>query len=191
MMVSTTGKRDSFDELLYGRRVRQSIEIKTPLSGRCTQLMRFGHIGEAFEVSTRSFTVTDDPGRKTVVVKVLAAGVNMSDVKMIKGLMPYVKPPVITGRDYSGVIVQTPPGHEYLLNKEVFGVGARGIGCRSDGTHSQYLHVPVDCVAHKPSTLSHEQAGTLGVPYFTAYEAVVSRCRTTASDIVVVQVRNT
>jgi len=170
-------------------------QANSPVEGKFSQLMAFGPISTSLSVSTRSFAVgeqTDDVGsnsKQRVVVKVLAAGVNMSDVKMIKGLMPYVKPPMIMGRDYSGVVIQCPKGREDLLNKEVYGVGASVMGCRGDGSHSQYISLPVDCVSLKPSTLTHEQAGTLGVPYFTAYACVVTKARTTAKDVVVIQVR--
>lgn len=53
-----------------------------------------------FGMETRDFTKSKSPANK-VLIKVLASSVNMSDVKMRAGLMPFVKPPIVSGRDYS------------------------------------------------------------------------------------------
>jgi len=148
--------------------------------GGCARLARTGgELSDAFEVGMQCLA----PAAGEVVVKVLAAGVNMSDVKEARGLMPFVEPPVVTGRDFSGVVVHGP---EELMGKAVYGTGGE-LGFRRDGSHAQYLCVPAECVALKPSKLTHEEAGTLGVPYVTAYEAVVTKAQVATGELVVVQ----
>ena len=139
-------------------------------------------IGQAkwsFGVETRKVVAHKS---EEVVVKVMAAGINMSDVKMVAGLMPFVKPPIVSGRDYSGVVVSSGD----LMGKEVYGT-AGSLGFLGDGTHAQYVSISSDLITEKPSTLTHEQAGTLGVPYFTAYESLVSRAAIKVGEVAVVQ----
>ncbi|GBG25534.1 Alcohol dehydrogenase 1 [Hondaea fermentalgiana] len=124
----------------------------------------------------------DAPREDEVLIKVVAAGINMADVKQAGGLMPFVKTPIITGRDYCGVVEEGPSD---LIGKHVFGTGGP-LGYLCDGSHAQYLKIPVADVALKPDALTPEQAGTLGVPFFTAYLAVVTQGRVKEGDVVAV-----
>lgn len=69
----------------------------------------------------------------------------------------------------------------------MYGTGG-SLGFRNDGSHSQYLELgDASLVTEKPSTLSHDQAGTVGVPYFTAYEAIVNNANLHEGEVIVVQ----
>lgn len=108
------------------------------------------------------------PGDDEVLVKVKAAGLNQSDVSNVLGRHPYTTLPRTPGRDFSGVVIQGPPG---FLGKEVWGTG-KELGFTRDGTHAEYLVLPADGIALKPQSLSFSQAASCGVPYTTAWSAL-------------------
>jgi len=102
------------------------------------------------------------------VVEVLAAAVNPSDVKAALGMMPHAVWPRVPGRDYAGRVIAGPTN---WLGKEVWGTGG-DLGMTRDGTHSRYLVLPIDALACKPESVSLAAAGTVGVPFVTAYEGL-------------------
>lgn len=108
------------------------------------------------------------PGADEVLVEIKAAGLNPSDVKNVLGRFPYTTLPLIPGRDFAGVVVEGP---QALLGQEVWGTG-RELGFFADGSHAQFVKLPANGVAHKPSHLSFAQAASLGVPYTTAWDAL-------------------
>ncbi len=101
-----------------------------------------------------------------VTIEVRAAGINPSDVKAMLGLMPSATWPRTPGRDYAGVVVAGPLK---LLGAEVWGSGG-DVGITRNGTHAERLVVPASAVSAKPRNLSMEEAGSVGVPFVTAYE---------------------
>lgn len=106
------------------------------------------------------------PGQ--VVVEVKAAGVNPSDVKAALGFMPHAVWPRVPGRDFAGVVRQGP---QSLIGAEVWGGGGE-LGITQDGTHARWLALPQAAVRAKPANLSFEEAGSIGVPFITAFEGL-------------------
>jgi NADPH:quinone reductase-like Zn-dependent oxidoreductase len=102
------------------------------------------------------------------VVRVEAASVNPSDVKNVAGRMSQTTLPRVPGRDYSGVVVDGPKD---WIDKEVWGTGG-DVGFTRDGSHAEYIQVPIASLVRKPETLSHEQAGSVGVTFVTAWCAL-------------------
>ena len=111
---------------------------------------------------------TPTPGADEVLVQIKAAGLNPSDVKNVLGRFPYTTLPRIPGRDFAGVVVEGPPA---LIGQQVWGTG-RELGFFADGSHAQFVKLPANGVALKPSRLSFSQAASLGVPYTTAWDAL-------------------
>ena len=109
-----------------------------------------------------------EPGDDEVRVQITAAGLNPSDLKNVLGRFPYTTVPRIPGRDFAGIVEAGPAA---WLGKEVWGSG-KGIGFARDGSHAEYLCLPVTALAEKPSCLSFAQAAACGVPWITALEAV-------------------
>ncbi len=103
------------------------------------------------------------------VVRVLAASVNPSDVKNVEGRMSQTTLPRTPGRDYSGVVVDGPAE---WLGAEVWGSGG-DTGFTREGTHAEYVVVPVASLRRKPANLTHEEASAIGVNFITAWCAVV------------------
>jgi len=102
---------------------------------------------------------------ENAVVRVEAASVNPSDVKNVAGRMLQTILPRVPGRDYSGVVVDGPND---WLGQEVWGTGG-DVGFTRDGTHAEYVVVPRSSLVRKPAILSHEEAGSVGVTFVTAW----------------------
>jgi NADPH2:quinone reductase len=107
------------------------------------------------------------------VVRVLAASVNPSDVKNVEGRMSQTTLPRTPGRDYSGVVVDGPAE---WLGAEVWGSGG-DTGFTREGTHAEYVVVPVASLRRKPANLTHEEASAIGVNFITAWCAVVDAAK--------------
>jgi len=102
------------------------------------------------------------------VVRVQAAAVNVSDVKAALGMMPHAIWPRTPGRDFAGRVVAGPAE---WMDVEVWGTGG-DLGISRDGTHSQFLLLPLEALSRKPASVSLAAAGTVGVPFITAFEGL-------------------
>jgi NADPH2:quinone reductase len=109
-----------------------------------------------------------EPGQGEALVRVKAAGINPSDIGNVAGRFKKTTLPRTPGRDFAGVVVKGKQ-HE---GQEVWGSGPK-LGIVHDGSHAEYVVVPEEVLALKPKSLSMEQAGTIGVPYITAWASVV------------------
>ncbi len=145
---------------------------------RAVQLTVFGE--------PRDARVSDVPMQEVrpgeALVKVLAAGINPSDLVNIRGGFKQTKLPRIIGRDFSGTVVEGPPE---LKGRNVWGSGG-DIGFTRDGSHAEYLAVPQSALSLQPSKLSAESAAACGIPFITAYAALVERAHVKAGDFVAV-----
>jgi NADPH2:quinone reductase len=101
-----------------------------------------------------------------VVIQVLAAAVNPSDVKATLGIMPHAVFPRTPGRDFAGVVVDGPAS---LVGQHVWGSGG-DIGITRDGSHARFMMLPEAAVQIIPKGISVEEAGAVGVPFVTACE---------------------
>jgi NADPH:quinone reductase len=109
-----------------------------------------------------------EPG--SILVRVKAAAINPSDAKNVLGKMKETTVPRIPGRDFAGIVAVGTP--EYPEGTEVFGTGGN-LGFSRDGSHAEFIQVPLAAVKPKPKSLTFEQAATVGIPYLTAWRAVV------------------
>jgi len=110
------------------------------------------------------------PGPDSLLVAVKPAGLNPSDAKNVLGRMHQTKAPRIPGRDFAGIVVV---GTEtYPVGTEVFGCGGT-LGFDRDGSHAEYVAVPAEALQPKPRVLTFEQAATVGIPYLTAWHAIM------------------
>jgi NADPH:quinone reductase-like Zn-dependent oxidoreductase len=124
-------------------------------------------------------TVRDDlpeppVGPDTVLVRVHAAGVNPVDLGIrgghLAGLFPHHFP-IVPGWDVAGVVEAAGPAVvDFAAGDEVFGYVRR-----DDvqwGTQAELVPAPQRCLAHKPSSLSFAEAGSLPLAGLTAYQAL-------------------
>jgi NADPH:quinone reductase-like Zn-dependent oxidoreductase len=101
----------------------------------------------------------------TAQVRVIAASINPSDVKNLAGAMKQTTLPRIPGRDYAGVVEKGPAE---WIGAEVWGTGG-DTGFTRDGTHAEFIAVPVASLRRKPDRLSFDQAASVGVNYLAAW----------------------
>jgi NADPH:quinone reductase-like Zn-dependent oxidoreductase len=122
------------------------------------------------------------PRHGEVLIKVQAAAINPSDVKNVMGKMSQTTFPRTPGRDFAGVIEQGPAD---LIGRSVFGTGG-DLGYLRDGSHAEYLIVPVEAVVPRPDRLSAEQATAMGLAYMTAWAALVDAAQLEAGENILI-----
>ena len=106
------------------------------------------------------------PSAGDVTIEIHAAGINPSDAKAMLGLMPSAVFPRTPGRDFAGVVTEGP---REMVGRQVWGSGG-DVGISRNGSHAERLVLPADAIREKPARLSMLEAGTVGVPFVTAYE---------------------
>jgi NADPH:quinone reductase-like Zn-dependent oxidoreductase len=122
-----------------------------------------------------------------VLVKVVAAGVNPVDLRLRAGGPdgPAADAlPAVLGRDFSGVVVESPyEDHALHPGDEVFGLA---MAPRMPGSYAAYVAVPSVSLTRKPSRLSHVEAAATPVSALTAWGMVVDIGRAHEGQVVLV-----
>jgi len=121
-------------------------------------------------------------GPDEVLVQVKAAAVNPSDIKNVLGGMHETTLPRTPGRDFAGTVVAGPPE---LLGQGVFGSGG-DLGFRRDGSHAEFVAVPELAVVIKPGSLDFAHAAAVGLPYITAWAALMEVARLQPAETVLI-----
>ena len=121
-------------------------------------------------------------GTQSAVVQIKAASVNPSDVKNLSGHFKQTIPPRVPGRDFSGVVVDGPP---QWRDAEVWGTGG-DIGFTRNGTHAEYLELPLDALVRKPQSLSHREASAIGVNFVVAWLGAMHYAKLIAGETIAV-----
>ncbi|HEX4788434.1 MAG TPA: zinc-binding alcohol dehydrogenase family protein [Actinospica sp.] len=121
-------------------------------------------------------------GEGTAVVAVRAASVNPSDLKNVAGAMEGTVLPRVPGRDFAGVVVDGPPSWRDV---EVWGTGG-DVGFTLDGSHAEYIRVPISALARKPEQLTFEEASAIGVNFVIGWVGAVETGRLREGETVVV-----
>jgi NADPH:quinone reductase-like Zn-dependent oxidoreductase len=141
--------------------------------------LRFEAYGPPSVLSLRELSIPElEPGQ--ALVEVHASAVNPSDVKNVAGVFK-ASLPRVPGRDYAGVVAAG-KGWE---GKEVWGSGP-GFGVIRDGADAQYVVVALDALSEKPAQLSMAEASAVGVPYLTAWSALVDAAAIQAGETVLI-----
>ena len=131
--------------------------------------LRFGKTGSLDELKLADIA-RPVPGENEILIQVKAAAINPSDIKNVLGKMHETSVPRTPGRDFAGVVVEGPPA---LIGSSVFGTGGN-LGFGRDGSHAEYVAVPAAVAVPISKGISFEGAATLGLPFITAYAALVS-----------------
>jgi NADPH2:quinone reductase len=117
-----------------------------------------------------------------LLVKIEASGLNPSDIVSVQGRFAGSVLPRIVGRDFAGTVVE---GRTELTGTEVWGTGG-DLGISRNGTHAEYVVIPAAAAARRPKNLSAEEAAAVGVPFVTAFSALVSLGQVKAGEWVIV-----
>jgi NADPH:quinone reductase len=125
---------------------------------------------------------TPPPNLQQALVRVEAASINPSDVKNVQGLMAQTTLPRTPGRDFAGVVEAGPSS---WIGAEVWGSGG-DTGFTRDGSHAEYIVVPVASLRRKPKILSFDQAASVGVNFITACTGLVAAAELRAGETVLI-----
>jgi alcohol dehydrogenase len=141
---------------------------------KSAQIKTYGD-SEVLEINPNSPSL-NDPLESMVLVPVKAAGVNPSDWKLREGFFKQMAPlqfPATLGMDFSGVIEKVGKGVSPDLKQgdEVYGQG--GVLAGGSGAFAEMALAKADKIAHKPKTLTHEQAAGLPLVGVSAWQALV------------------
>jgi NADPH:quinone reductase-like Zn-dependent oxidoreductase len=121
------------------------------------------------------------PGEGEALVHVKAAAINPSDIGSVAGRFKKTTLPRTPGRDFAGIVVK---GNRHE-GDEVWG-SCPTLGIVRDGSHAEYVIVPTETIWPKPKLLSMAQAAAIGVPYITAWAAVVNAAQIQAGETILV-----
>jgi len=122
-----------------------------------------------------------EPAAGEVVVQIIAAAINPSDVKNVAGAFKATTLPRVPGRDFAGTVLS---GTRYLGQTVWGSVPDFGIG--RDGTHAEYVLLPEPVLSIKPANLTIEQAAAVGVPFTTAWGALMGAAQLRAGETVLI-----
>lgn len=145
-------------------------------------------------------------GKSDVLLKVKAAGVCGTDLKIRDGMVLTKELPLIPGHEVSGVVAATgtdvegfAEGDEVLVSfyipcnscrmclsgRQTVCENLKGrIGFEFNGGFAEYVAVPADCLIPKPASLSFHEAAVVSDALGTSYHALVKRAQVKAEDYV-------
>ena len=147
----------------------------SPISAmKAAQIRSYGD-REVVEIN-QSASSQNDPSEGKVLVNVKAAGVNPSDWKLREGFFKQMVPlqfPATLGMDFSGVIEKVGVGVASDLKQGDEVYGQSGVFAGGSGAFAEMALANADKIAHKPKTLTHEQAAGLPLVGVSAWQALV------------------
>jgi NADPH:quinone reductase len=144
--------------------------------------LQIDHFGTLENLQIRD--VADAPlPQDSIRVEVEAAAVNPSDVGVALGKFPRATLPRILGRDFAGKVIE---GRADLLGMPVWGSGGGELGMTRDGSHAEHLILPVSAAVRRPAHLCAEEAAAAGVPFVTAWSALVELAAVKPGELVLV-----
>jgi NADPH2:quinone reductase len=150
------------------------------MSTNPTKALRFSEFGPPSVLRIEQVPVPE-PGEGEALVRVKAAATNRSDVGNVAGHFKKATLRRTLGRDFAGVVAKG-TDHE---GEEVWGT-APNLGIVNDGSHAEYVVVPVETLSLKPKSLSMVQAAAIGVPYITAWASVVNAAQVQPGETILI-----
>lgn len=112
-----------------------------------------------------------------LLIRVAASSVNPIDTKIRSGFVPALSPafPAVLHGDVAGVVEEVGEGvSEFQAGDEVYAC-AGGFRTTPGGALGDYMLADARLVAHKPKTLSFQEAAALPLVSITAWEALIDR----------------
>jgi len=122
-----------------------------------------------------------EPAAGEVLIQVHGAGINPSDIVNVAGRFKATTLPRVPGRDFAGVVVTAGVSN----GQRIWG-SVPDFGVKHDGSHAGYVVLPERSLSAVPSNLSLEQAAAVGVPYTTAWGALIRSAELRAGETVVI-----
>ncbi|KAM6948191.1 quinone oxidoreductase [Aplochiton taeniatus] len=151
-------------------------------TSRLMRAIRVSEFGAPSVLQLCTDVPVPDPGQRQVLIRVHACGVNPVETYIRAGTYSR-KPslPYTPGSDVSGVVEAVGEGVTQIkAGQRVFTTATE------TGGYAEYTVAPEDCVHRLPDGLDFTQGAAVGVPYFTAYRALVHKARVRAGETVLV-----
>ncbi len=142
--------------------------------------LRFAEFGPPSVLRIEEVAIPE-PGEGEALVQVKAAAINPSDIGNVAGRFKHTTLPRTPGRDFAGIVAKG-PHHE---GAEVWGSSGT-LGIARDGSHAEYVVAPAETLSLKPKSLSMTQAAAIGIPYITAWAAVVGAAQIQPGEIILI-----
>ncbi|XP_070830371.1 quinone oxidoreductase [Chaetodon trifascialis] len=138
---------------------------------RLMKAIRVSEFGPPSVLRLRSDVAVPQPGRRQVLIRVHACGVNPVETYIRAGT--YARKPTLPytpGSDVAGVVETVGEGVTAVkAGDRVFTTAT------VDGGYAEYTVAADDCVHKLPDALDFTQGAAIGIPYFTAYRALVHK----------------
>src|SRR5207247_10533468 len=131
------------------------------------------------------------PADGEVLIRLRAASLNHIDLWVRQGL-PSVPKPRTLGADGAGEVASLGPGTDAFSEGDRVVInpgldnGARIVGEHLDGTHAEFVAVPVENVYPIPNGLSFEEAAAFPLVFETAYRMLVTKAQLVEGEWVLV-----
>ncbi|XP_037078796.1 quinone oxidoreductase-like [Pollicipes pollicipes] len=156
-----------------GRQVRTFQSVATHQTMRAIQVSEFGDPEVLKYVDDAALLEAVDS--KQVLVGMVAAGVNPVDTYIRAGAYARTPPlPYTPGSDGAGKVLKIGDAVDSVqVGERVFvSLGPDGA---PGGTYASCVRAPASCVGRLPERLTFQQGAGVGVPYFTAWHALMQR----------------
>lgn len=149
---------------------------------RLMRAIRISEFGAPAVLKLCSDVPVPQPGQRQVLIRVLACGVNPVETYIRSG--SYARKPALPytpGSDVAGVVEAVGEGVVALkAGDRVFTTATES------GGYAEYAVAADDSVHKLPDALDFPQGAAIGIPYFTAYRALVHKARAKAGETVLV-----
>lgn len=152
-------------------------------SMRAVQVHKFGG-PQVLQVAEGAPIPKVEPNK--VLVRVKAAGVNPVDTYIREGSFGYTfSLPYTPGKDGAGIVEEVGQGVTALQKGDRVFFSNRNMN-NPHGSYAQYSLLDDTDVWKLPEAVSFSKGAALGIPYFTAYRALVLKAKTQASHRVLI-----
>ncbi|XP_039999342.1 quinone oxidoreductase [Xiphias gladius] len=150
--------------------------------GRLMRAIRASEFGAPSVLELRSDVAVPRPGRGQVLIRVHACGVNPVETYIRAGTYARRPPlPYTPGTDAAGVVESVGEGVAAVkAGDRVFTTATES------GAYAEFAVAAEACVHKLPDALDFPQGAALGIPYFTAYRALIHKAHCKAGETVLI-----
>ncbi|XP_053294503.1 quinone oxidoreductase isoform X2 [Pleuronectes platessa] len=149
---------------------------------RVMRAIRVSEFGAPSVLSLSSQVTVPKPGPRQVLIRVQACGVNPVETYIRSGTFSK-KPtlPYTPGSDVAGVVETAGEGVvAFKAGDRVFTTATES------GAYAEFTVAADDCVHKLPEALDFTQGAAIGIPYFTAYRALIHKAHSKAGETVLI-----